>query len=183
MVRINLISSEDTRRRKRKPIEFQNQLILGSVLISFVVLLLGSGWILLDRKLAALEVEKTQKQQELELLKAQVKEVENYERDKKVVLERIAVIEQLRTNQAIPVRLLNGVSESIPARVWLVTLTENGGRVDLQGKSMTNGEIVDFVNSLRTNPAFKNVQIVESKQERDVGVSVYTFTLTFSVLS
>ncbi len=183
MVRINLIDTEYRGKRRRKPLEIQNQLILGSVLSSVVVALLGSAWIFLDKKIAALEVEKTQKLQELDLLKAQVKEVENYEQDKRTVSERIAIIEQLRTTQAIPVQLLDGVSEGIPPRVWLTALSENGGRIDLQGRSMTNSEIVDFVNNLKKNPVFKEVQLIESRQESEAGVSVYSFKLTFSVAS
>ncbi len=183
MVRINLISSEQTKKKKRKPIEIQNQMILASVMLSVVVLLLGSGWILLDRRLEAIETEKTEKLKEVEVLKAQIKEVENYERDKKTVTERIGVIKQLRVNQAIPVQLLDGVSAGIPPRVWLVDMTENGGMINISGRSMTNGEIVDFVDGLRKNPMFKGVQIVESRQEKEGNIAVYAFHLTFSVLS
>ncbi|MBI3358031.1 MAG: PilN domain-containing protein [Nitrospirae bacterium] len=183
MVRINLISSEQTRKKKRGPIEIQNQMILASVVLSVVVLLLGSGWILLDRKLASLDTEKTEKLKAIEVLKAQIKEVENYERDKKTVAERIGVIKQLRANQAVPVQLLDGISAGIPSRVWLIGITENAGMIDLSGRSMTNGEIADFVQGLRNNPAFKAVQLVESRQEREGDVVVYAFRLTFSVLS
>ncbi len=184
MVRINLISSEQVRKKKQnRPIEIQNQLILASVMLSLVVLLLGSGWILLDRKLDSLEAEKTAKLAEIEILKAQIKEVENYERDKKIVAERIAVIKQLRANQAIPVKLLDGVSAGIPPRVWLIGMTENAGMIDLSGRSMTNQEVVDFVAELRKNPVFKGVSLVESRQEKEGNVPVYTFKLTFSVSS
>ncbi|MEK7286844.1 MAG: PilN domain-containing protein [Nitrospirota bacterium] len=183
MVRINLIPSDQSQKRKRKPVEIQNQLILASVLLSLVVLLLGAGWILMDRKLASLEAEKTDKLREIEVLKAQIEEVENYERDKKKVEERIGVIKQLRANQGLPVRLLDGVSAGIPSRVWLLGMTENSGVVDLSGRSITNGEIVDFVDELRKNPGFKGVQLVESKQEKEGGVSVYAFRITFSVAS
>jgi len=183
MVRVNLISSEQTRKKKRKPIEIQNQMILASVVLSLVLLLLGSGWIILDKKLASLETEKAAKLAEIEVLKAQIQEVENYERDKKKVTERIGVIKQLRANQAIPVQLLDGLSAGIPPRVWLVGLTENSGMIDLSGRSVTNGEIVDFVEGLRKNPLFKGVTLVESRQEKEGEVSVYSFRLTFSVLS
>jgi Tfp pilus assembly protein PilN len=156
---------------------------MGSVLLALLVLLLGSGWILLDRKLASLETEKTQKLAEIEVLKVQIKEVENYERDKKIVSERIDIIKQLRTNQAMPVQLLDGISAGIPPRVWIVGMTENAGTIDLSGRSMTNGEIVDFVKGLRENPYFKEVSLAESRQEKEGDVLVYAFKLTFSVAS
>lgn len=181
MVRINLIPSDQARKKKHKPIEIQNQLILASVMLSVVVLLLGSGWILLDRKLTSLETEKTEKLAEIEILRAQIKEVENYERDKQTVTERIGVIKQLRANQAIPVQLLDGISAGIPPRVWLIGMTENAGIIDLSGRAMTNGEIVDFVEKLRENPVFKGVSLVESRQEKEGDALVYAFKLTFSI--
>lgn len=180
MVRINLIPSG--RARRKKPLEIQNQLVIGAIALAGVILVLGVTWILLDTKLASLDLEKKEKSQELELVKAKVQEVENYERDKKTVLDRIGVIHQLRANQAIPVQLLDGISQGIPIRVWLTALSENTGRVDLQGRAMTNGEIVDFVNHLKENPMFKDVQLVESRQEKEQGVLVYSFKLNFSVV-
>ena len=182
MVRINLISAEQgIQKRKRVAIVIQNQLILGSVLLSVVVLILGVVWILLDRRISSLEIEKTAKLEELAILKAQVQEVENYERDKKTVLERIDVIHKLREHQALPVQLLDGVSRGIPARVWLTVLRENTGKVEIEGRSMTNGEIVDFVSRLKENPMFRAVELLESRQEKEMGVSVYSFKLTFSL--
>jgi len=184
MVRINLISAEQgVQKRKRVAIAIQNQLILGSVLLSVVVLILGVVWILLDRRISSMEIERTAKLAELEVLKAQVQEVENYERDKKTVLERINIIRKLRSNQALPVQLLDGVSRGIPARVWLSVLDENDGKVNIEGRSMTNGEIVDFVNRLKENPVFRDIQLLESRQEQEMGISVYAFKLTLSLVS
>ncbi len=183
MVRINLISSEQAQLKRRKPLEIQNQLIIASVGLSILILALGMGWIILDRRIASLNTEITAKLAELEILKAQVAEVENYERDKKMVSERIMAIEELRAHQTIPVQLLDGISHGIPSRVWLVSLNESGGKVDIHGKSMTNGEIVDFVNALKKNPFFTGVELIESKQEKEMDVSVYSFKLVFSVVS
>ena len=149
--------------------------------MSLVVLTLGIVWILLDKRIVSMEAEKTVKMQELALLKEQVREVENYERDKKTVLERIDIILKLRSNQAVPVQLLDGISQGIPPRVWLTALRENDGKVDIEGRSMTNGEIVDFVNRLKENPMFQEVQLIESRQEKEMGVSVYAFKLVFTI--
>ncbi|HLG21902.1 MAG TPA: PilN domain-containing protein [Candidatus Manganitrophaceae bacterium] len=182
MIKINLLPSQKTKKTKRK-IEIQSQLILASVILSIAILILGYIWILLNEKVDGLNAEKTKLTSDLTALKAKVKEVENYERDKKVVEEKIKIIERLRKNQSIPVHLLDEVSRSMPDRVWLMNMNEQGGTIDLEGKATTNSEIVDFINNLKKSPFFKDVQILESRQSLEEQIAVYTFKLKLAIIS
>ncbi|MFY9270961.1 MAG: PilN domain-containing protein, partial [Candidatus Manganitrophaceae bacterium] len=158
MIKINLLPSQKVKKAKRK-VEIQSQLILASILLSVLFLTLGYAWILLNEKVDGLGTEKTKLTAELESLKAKVKQVENYEKDKKAVEEKIRIIQQLRKNQSVPVFLLDQISRSLPERVWLMNLTEQNGVIDLEGKATTNSEIVDFINNLKKSALFKDVQI------------------------
>jgi type IV pilus assembly protein PilN len=148
MIKINLLSSQKVK-KTRKKIEIQSQLIFAAVVISVIILGCGYVWILLSESVNHLQSDRAKLTAELSILKTKVKEVENYERDKKVVEEKIKVIEQLRRNQSIPVLLLDEVSKSLPERVWLVNLIQQGETIDLDGKALTNSEIVDFINNLK----------------------------------
>jgi type IV pilus assembly protein PilN len=182
MIKINLLSSQKAK-KTRKKIEIQSQLILASVALSVVILICGYVWMVLSERVDHLESEKIRLTTELEVLKTKVKEVENYERDKKVVEEKIKVIEQLRKNQSIPVLLLDEVSRSLPERVWLMSLSEQGGVVDLDGKATTNSEIVDFINNLKKSSIFKDVQILESRQSTEGTISIYSFKLKWAIVA
>jgi type IV pilus assembly protein PilN len=180
MIKINLLSSQKAK-KTRKKIEIQSQLILASVVLSVILLIWGYVWILLNEKVDHLQSNKAKLTTELGALKAKVKEVENYERDKKVVEDKIKIIQQLRKNQSIPVFLLDEVSKSLPERVWLVGLVEQGGTVDLEGRATTNGEIVDFINNLKKSALFKDIQILESRQSMEGAISIYNFKLKWAI--
>ena len=180
MIKINLLSAQKAK-KTRKKIEIQSQLILASVVLSVVLLIWGYVWILLNEKVDRLQSDKAKLTTELGLLKAKVKEVENYERDKKIVEDKIKIIQQLRKNQSIPVFLLDEVSKSLPEKVWLVGMVEQGGTVDLEGKATTNGEIVDFINNLKKSALFKDIQILESRQSMEGAISIYTFKLKWAI--
>lgn len=180
MIKINLLPTQKAKKGKKK-VEIQSQLILASVVLSVLLLILGYVWILLNEKVDNLTAEKTKLTTELGVLKAKVKEVENYEKDKKAVEEKIKIIEQLRTNQSIPVHLLDQISRSLPEKVWLVTVNEQNGVIDLEGKATTNSEIVDFINNLKRSSLFKDVQILESRQNLEGTISIYTFKLKWSL--
>lgn len=182
MIHINLLSTQKVKKTKKK-IEFQSQLIGAAAVIAVVVLLLGYGaWILFSR-VDSLQAERAALVTELGALQMKVKEVENFERDKKVVQEKIKVIEQLRKNQSIPVHLLDEISKSLPERVWLSNLAEQNGTIDLEGKATTNSEIVDFINNLKKSFLFRDVQILESRQHSEGTISVYSFKLKWSIVS
>jgi type IV pilus assembly protein PilN len=116
-------------------------------------------------------------EKDLAALKVKVKEVEDYEKNKKNFEEKIGIIEQLRKNQSGPVHLLEEISRSLPDRVWLTSLTEQGGKIDLEGKAVTNAEIVDFINNLKTSRYISEIQLIESRQTAEGGIPVYNFKL------
>jgi type IV pilus assembly protein PilN len=176
MIKINLIGGP-RRKKTRKGFEVQSQLVLGFAGFFIFILVLGYVSILLSERISSLEDQKTKLTRELEVLKKQVQEVENYEKNKKIFEEKIRIIQQLRNNQSGPVHLLDEVSRRLPDRVWLLNLTEQGGTVDLEGKAITNSEIVDFINRLKQSAYFGDIQLIESRQSADNGIPIYIFKL------
>ncbi len=148
---------------------------------AMMILIWYFGWSLLHNKLEHLQTNHSELGTELAALKIKVKEVENYEANKSKVNEKIDIIRQLRKNQSIPVHLLDEISKRLPDRVWLLSLSEQGGNIDLSGKATSNSEIVDFTNNLKTAASFENVQILETRQREEENVTVYSFRLKWGI--
>ena len=176
MIKVNLLGVERPK-RARKVSKGSGR---AAGLVALALLLVGAMgfvWWSMSSRVSNLEREKVALNQELTALKAKVKEVENYEKNKKTFEEKIAIIEQLRKNQTGPVRLLDEISRNLPDRVWLTSLTEQGGKVDLEGRAVTNSEIVDFINNLKGSRHIAEIQLIESRQVSESGVPVYNFKL------
>lgn len=181
MIRINLLVTQKTKKAKKK-VAFESKLIWLGL---FSVLLMASwfvGWRALDRKVEQLRAHETRLSEELASLKLQIKVVENFEANKKVVQSKIEVIQQLRKKQSMPVSLLDEISQRLPERVWLVSLNENAGVIELAGGATTNSEIVDFINNLKAMPLFQDVQILESRQSKEGEITVYSFRIKWTLL-
>lgn len=176
MIKINLLAKQGTKRAKKK-IAVESQLIW--LVCLSLVLLVGwfLGWRTLDRNVRRVRAQESRLSERLTSLKVQVKVVENFETNKKVVRDKIAVIQELRKKQSMPVLLLNEITQRLPDRVWLVSLSESGGNIELSGAATTNSEIVDFINNLKAAPAFQNIQILESRQKKEGAITVYSFRL------
>jgi len=180
MVKINLLAAQKTRKKKRSS-QTRYRLILSWIAFCGLMGGLGYGWHHLLTRVDLLRVEKVQLSNELERLKAQVKEVEHFEANKKSVAEKIKVIRQLQRNQTVPIRLLAYVSQEMPERVWLTRLAEQGGSIHLEGKATRNDEIVTFVNGLKASPFFEAVEIEESRQVIEANIPIYTFKLRWRI--
>lgn len=181
MIKINLLATQKTKKAKKK-IAVESQLIWLACLSVFLIVVWFLGWRSLDRKVQVLQTQEARLSEDLASLKMQVKVVENFEANKKIVQDKIAVIQELRKKQSMPVSLLNEISQRLPDRVWLVSLSENSGNIELSGAATTNSEIVDFINNLKAAPAFQNIQILESRQRKEGAITVYSFRLKWTFL-
>ncbi len=182
MIEINLLTPHRSKKIKRK-VEIQSQLIIVVVVCVITLVICGLVWSQLNEKVTVLQSEASGLSSELDQLKMKVAEVKNYERDKKVVQERIKVIDQLRKNQSVPVHLLDEISKSLPSRAWIVSLSEQRGKIELSGKAITNNEIVEFIDNLKRSSFFKNVQILESRRGSEGEIPIYSFRLKGLILS
>jgi type IV pilus assembly protein PilN len=176
MIKVNLLGVE---RPKRTRISLAGPSRLVGIGAIAVVLVGGMGyvWWSMSARMGALQQQKAQRTQELAVLKEKVKEVQSFESNKKSYEEKIGIIEQLRKNQVGPVRLLDDLSQSLPDRVWLTSLIEQSGKIELEGKAVTNAEIVDFINNLKASRHIREILLIESRQVTESGVPVYNFKL------
>jgi type IV pilus assembly protein PilN len=177
MIRINLLSTPRAKAVK-KQWDVRVELI-GAV--GFLILTVG-GWMFygdaLETEIADKQVEKQGKEKELTLLKDKVKEVQDFERTKKLLEDKNRVIDELEKSRAGPVLVLDHVSHSLePLNIWLVRLTVKGNNVELEGKALTNDDVVEFVNNLRKAEYFSNIRLLESKSGTEAKLNLFQFKL------
>ncbi len=180
MIRINLFPHLKARKaRGRSQFQFQLFAVVAAV-VGALLLDVGIA-VYLQGRIISLKNEKTRLQAELDALKLQVKEVENFERDNRILEEKKRVIEGLKRSQTGPVHLLDEVSRRLPDRVWLQSLVQRPGGLDLEGKAVTNSDVVQFIDNLKASGFFPSIQLVESRQQEEKTRSVYQFKLACTV--
>ncbi len=175
MIRINLLPG------KKKPLILPPVLIYGSIATVLLIIGLVFSTVYLNGMVSGMQSEMFNKEKKLNELKAQLKEVQNYERDNKEFRRKAKIIEQLKKNQIVPLRLLDEVSEMLPKGVWLTELSDKSGYISIKGYAHTNYDLVGYVQNLKRSKYLTDVMLVESRQAEIEGVSVYKFKLTFKV--
>lgn len=171
MIRINLLGAERPRARKAFAFDIGQRLTLAASLI-LVAAAIGVGWWYwsLSRESAQLDLELAAAQQETTRLRSLLAEVQQFERQREVLQQRVALIQQLRSGQSIPVQLLDHVSRSLPDMLWLTTMEQEEDQVTIEGRSTTLIALSDLVANLGSSPLLlKPIEIVNSQVQPAAG--------------
>jgi Tfp pilus assembly protein PilN len=164
MIRINLLAVE--RQAKKKKATFQaGQKV--AVACGFILILTGAavGWryMTISRESAELDRQIATAQAEATRLHSIIQQVQQFEQQKAQLQQRVVLIEQLRKSQKGPVHMLDQVSRSLPAMMWLTNIKQDNEAIVIDGKSTTQTGVSDFVNNLESSGYFKkSVDIVSS---------------------
>lgn len=166
MIRVNLLGVE--RQKVRKPLvafdPAQSLTLICSLIL--VATIAGIGWWFwsLRQQSAQLDADIANAQQESTRLQSLLGEVQQFEAQRARLQERVALIEQLRRGQSVPVQLLDHVSKSLPDMLWLTAMTQDASQVTIEGRSTTLIALSDFVGNLgSTDLLRKPIEIVDSQ--------------------
>lgn len=94
--------------------------------------------------------------------------------------KRFDVIDQLKSAQAGPVKLLNAIGSTVNSTdaVWLQSMTDEGGSIQLQGVALSQVAVANLMANLKSSGHFKTVEIKETFQDDVVqDMQAFVFTL------
>ena len=171
------------------PIEYKEKekFNIRRVLIILFVLLLAFGTAYLYYYL---ELQIDYKEQQLKIMKTElaalekvIKEVKDLEKDKKMVEERIQVIEGLIKNQTHLSRILGEYSASLMDEVWIDNLSLSANQTfNFTATTYNNYLIAKYMVALKDDPTFDNIElssVTKSKiKEEDTDVEIVRFGLS-----
>lgn len=172
MIRVNLLGVE-RQKKARKAIAFDlGQSVTLACSLILVATVLGVGWWFwsLREESSRLDAEVAAAQQESARLQSLLGEVKEFEAQRTRLQQRVALIEQLRSGQSIPVQLLDHVSRSVPDMLWLTSMQQEASQVTIEGRATTLIALSDFVGNLAGSALLrKPIEIVNSQVQAAVG--------------
>ena len=112
-------------------------------------------WFINNRTLANRQETVIARKAEADKLEAIIREVEQFQRRKDSLQNRINLINQLKQNQKGPVRILDQISRDLPDLVWLDKMTVAGGGISIGGRGLNPNAIANFVENIKNDPYFE----------------------------
>ncbi len=182
MIRINLLPV----RQARKLEAARQELVMVVAGGALVLLACVAGWVFTNAQLSTIASENTGLQREIDSLAADVKKVDEMEKFKEELERKLGVIAELRDRKNGPVHMIEELSMATPERLQLVSLQEQRGELKIQGLSVSNEIISQFLRALDASPYFDGVYLedIEAKaDQKDSPVPVKSFKLSAKIVT
>jgi type IV pilus assembly protein PilN len=138
-------------------------------------------YLLLDRentKIVAHIQKQMGEKARLEQLKQQV---DNFEKQKAVLQQRIGVIEELQRDRTGGQELLEAIANTVSRTdtLWLTSVDRKGDMLTIVGSAGSLNAVANYITQLKRSGYFQMVEIRESHQDdSNRGVQIFVFTLT-----
>jgi type IV pilus assembly protein PilN len=182
MIRINLLGrTRPKAQRANVPIEATLQYVMLAIALVVSCGALWGHYILLsseNTKVVAHIQKQTGEKARLEQLK---QEVDNFEKQRVVLQQKIGVIEGLQRNRTGGQELLEAIANTVSRTdtLWLVSVDRRGDALTINGAAGSINAVANYITQLRRSGYFQSVEIKESHQdEANRTVQIFLFTLS-----
>jgi len=145
MIRINLLP---VRQVKKREAGRQFLVVLAGITI---MALLGNGY-----WYTSMDSQRERQQRKLDDTKARIEqlqkvigEVDNLNKRKKEVEDKLKVLDDLRKKRGGPVKLLDALATAIPKKVWITDFDEKAAAVKVLGQAESLDDVSEFMRGLK----------------------------------
>ena len=179
MIRINLMGVERGRTKRRLGIELGHKvtLVCGAIFVAVGALMVWQA-LSVRGETVRLDDQLRSVNEELSTMADGVDRRNQFETQSAELARRVALIEELRSGQGGPVRMLDQVSRSLPEGVWLSELRQEGADITIQGWATGLTMLSDLVVALEASGYFAlPVEIIDSQLESQAAGEVVRFEL------
>ena len=177
MIRINLLPVREKKKkestRKMFSILFLS-LFLAAMVLFFIHLSLSNQISQVQTQIVAYD-------EEIKRLKIDTKDVDRFKAEKEDLQRRLNIIYTLQQAKMGPVRVLDDLATALPGKLWLTSLKEKAGKMEIKGVAFDNQDIATFMTNLERSGVIKNVELVISQQLERKELKLKEFTLTCQV--
>lgn len=179
MIHINLLPVRDILRRKKIKVEIFT--ILSG--IGALVLLLAGVEIFQASTISSLKEEETKINSEKQQYTAILNDIKKIEEEKKTLLTRIDVINQLRQSSSLTVHAIDEIANFTPVgRMWLKNLSQTDSQLTIGGIALDDQTIAKYLDDLESSKYIQNVSLVSSAMEMYADRSLKAFSISAQVV-
>lgn len=183
MIRINLLKPERKEAREVPTTAGSEFKVKKKFPYGLLILLVGMSAIVILYFYQKNEISKEQtlldaaiqEKKSLEYVDAKLRELEEQRNNLK---RKIDLINDLKSQQAKAVIIMDELSKKIPDWVWLTDVSFTANRINLRGRSISNNLLADYIYNIKLSPYFNNVNLISSTLRQSGNNQYFEFSLT-----
>ncbi|MET0289933.1 MAG: PilN domain-containing protein [Pseudoxanthomonas sp.] len=162
MAKINLLPWRAERRAQRQK-EFYGMLgVAAAIAVGLSVLI----YVYFGAQISGQQERNTFLQGEITKVEAEIKQIEELDKQRDRLLARKKVIEELQANRSQMVHLFDSLVRTIPDGVMLTSIKQDGNTLTLQGRSQSNARVSNYMRNLESSGWMSkpDLSIIEAKK-------------------
>ncbi len=176
MIKINLLPQK---KHEKKQINIEPYVLIGALCVSIG---LSAGVYLKNEKdIRKLDTDIVKVRQQINSLRSVYTEFTALEKEKKEMAVKVAAVDRIKEGRAVATRLLYDLSSLTKETVWLKKLQKNETRLSLEGRSVDNESICEFVEHLSKLQYLTNVELKSVEDTTEAGIAVKKFNIDGSI--
>jgi type IV pilus assembly protein PilN len=178
MIRINLLPFRAA--RKRENIKRQVSFFGLSVLLLLVAM--AYTFLDLNNRLSDAKAEESRLNAELAKYQKDIARINSLKKKIELIKTKLDVIKTLEQGKQGPVRLLDELTRAVPKdRLWLSSLAESKGKLNLRGMARDNETVAEFMVNLELSPYISTVDLQSTQSTAMQGVTLSDFSLQCNI--
>jgi len=182
MIRINLLPREEKVQRKTS-VSFKagEMLVPLAVVVAAVLVMLGTTFSQSSR-IHSLQTSIAQVDAESRALAPQIERVNRLAQERAELDLRLGIISKLEKGRTQTVRVMDELAKCMPDHMWLTGAVQDGtGQLNIDGVTMSNLVVSDFMSRLDRSPLFANVELTVAERGNVANKQMVKFRLTCDV--
>ena len=178
MIRVNLLPHREEKRKARR----QQFYALSGLLVVLAGVIWFLGFTVINRYISAQQETNDYLEKEISVLKKQIEEISSLKEQTDALLARKQVIESLQGNRAQTVTLFTELLSRVPDGIRLVSLSQDGRKIDVTGEALSEARVSTLLRSLEASPLFEHAVPIEIRAiPSSSNNSFFTFQLTVMI--
>lgn len=173
MIKINLLVAREE--RKKESIRKEATIFV----LAMVLVLVGIGlaqW-MSSRQRETIISQIVNAEAELKRLEIIKREINKAKANKKILQEKLKIIDTLNLNRARPIQIMSLLASEIPEKMWLKSLDKKDQVLKLEGVALDDETIANFMKSLQQSKMFTGVQLVVTERVTIEKLNLKKFTM------
>lgn len=154
--------------------------LLPHIALIIVLLLIPvaySAWLYMQNTSKEQEIQ--EKQKELERYKGAREKVQELEKTTAEYADKVAQIKDLKTQQSLPVKVMNSLVDVLPEGAWYTKLTQKGDGIQMEGKARSIKTISTLSDQLVATRDITGVEMGDISQETVGTDTIYSYKVKF----
>lgn len=132
--------------------------LLGAAM-GLVAMILFVLHMLYEQQILDRQAENERLQEELLVVKAQIRAIERIKQEKRQLMERILAIEALERNRSKTVRLLEEIAFAVPRALRVDSLSRDGNRVHIEGMGEASSDVAQFMRNIEQSRELADAEL------------------------